>query len=248
MCARRRSNFLLLRQKKVTKEKATLLSVSPTLCVGATCDARAGGVPWNSLRCYAASFRQPRQARARSMRVLRHACHPLRCASQHGQKGTRHPTSTRAVAALGLALRGAKRRRPSGPSAAMARADFKPLVAAPAAGRLRGGMRVGARMLRELTRRGCSSGARSAKRVPRRTPQAHRRRFAPERSAGVADLGAPFFWVLFFGEAKKSTSPAGARPGLRPQPNHTGSYQKDSFQRNTTKRERQKISEPASPA
>jgi len=29
MCARQRSNFLLLRQKKVTKEKATLVSVTP---------------------------------------------------------------------------------------------------------------------------------------------------------------------------------------------------------------------------
>ena len=28
------------------------------------------------------------------------------------------------------------------------------------------------------------------------------------------DFGSPFFWVLFFGEAKKSTSAAGPRPGL----------------------------------
>ncbi len=28
------------------------------------------------------------------------------------------------------------------------------------------------------------------------------------------ESGSLFFWVLFFGEAKKSTSPAGARPGL----------------------------------
>src|SRR5690606_37430147 len=33
-----------------------------------------------------------------------------------------------------------------------------------------------------------------------------------------ADCGSPFFWVLFFGEAKKRTSPAGARPGSRPYP------------------------------
>ena len=35
------SNFLLLRQKKVTKEKATLLSASPSLRYGATCGAQA---------------------------------------------------------------------------------------------------------------------------------------------------------------------------------------------------------------
>ena len=69
-----------------------------------------------------------------------------------------------------------------------------PLLAAPAAGRLRGGMGVEAPMLRELTRRGCPSGARSAKRVPRRTPQPHRRRFAPTQRVGVADWGSPFLW------------------------------------------------------
>ena len=69
-----------------------------------------------------------------------------------------------------------------------------PLLAAPAAGRLWGGTRVGARVLRALTRRGCPSGARSAKRVPRRTPQPPRRRFAPSHSEGVADWGSPFLW------------------------------------------------------
>ena len=34
------SNFLLLRQKKVTKEKATLVAASPALRSGATCGAR----------------------------------------------------------------------------------------------------------------------------------------------------------------------------------------------------------------
>ena len=77
-------------------------------------------------------------------------------------------------------------------------------------------MGVGAPMPRALTRRGCPSGARSAKRVPRRTPQPPRRRFAPSHREGVADWGSPFFWVLFFGEAKKSTSPAGAKSRLPP--------------------------------
>ena len=40
MCARRRSNFLSLRRKKVTKERATPLSASPALRYGATCGAR----------------------------------------------------------------------------------------------------------------------------------------------------------------------------------------------------------------
>ena len=99
-------------------------------------------------------------------------------------------------------------------------------------------MGVEAPMPRELTRRGCPSGARSAKRVPRRTPQPTLRRFAPSHREGVADWGSPFFWVLFFGEAKKRTSPAGATPGLRPQPRHAAQsalkrkhYKINSYQR-----------------
>ena len=38
---RRATHFLLLRQKKVSKEKATLLCVTPLLRSGATCDAHA---------------------------------------------------------------------------------------------------------------------------------------------------------------------------------------------------------------
>jgi hypothetical protein len=97
-------------------------------------------------------------------------------------------------------------------------------------------MGASAPMPRQLTRRGCPSGARSAKRVPRRTPQPLRRRFAPTHSVGVADCGSPFFWVRFFGEAKKSTSPAGARPGLRPQQKHTANYKNKSYQSFKNKR------------
>ncbi len=40
----------------------------------------------------------------------------------------------------------------------------------------------------------------------------------PKRSAGTQTAGSPFFCLRFFGEAKKSRSPAGARPGLGKQP------------------------------
>ncbi len=39
-----------------------------------------------------------------------------------------------------------------------------------------------------------------------------------ERSGRTQTIGSPFFWVLFFGDAKKSASPAGARPGLQEDP------------------------------
>ncbi len=77
----------------------------------------------------------------------------------------KQPTSIRAIAALGpaCAARGACARE-VGSSVATTRVAVRllgcpPPVAAPAAGRLRGGTRVGARVLRELTRRGCPNGA-----------------------------------------------------------------------------------------
>ena len=47
--ARHASNFLSRRRKKVTKERATLLSATPSLRYGATWGARSRGAPWNSL-------------------------------------------------------------------------------------------------------------------------------------------------------------------------------------------------------
>ena len=38
----------------------------------------------------------------------------------------------------------------------------------------------------------------------------------PQRSEGTQAAGSPFFGDLFFGETKKSASPAGARPGFWP--------------------------------
>lgn len=50
------SHFLLRCQKKVTKEKATLLPAS-------FCGTRLRGAPQNSLRGFATSFKQPRRVR-----------------------------------------------------------------------------------------------------------------------------------------------------------------------------------------
>ena len=52
---------------------------------------------------------------------------------------------------------------------------------------------------------------------PARTEQ----RSVPAVKRRDSTSGSPFFWVLFFGEAKKSASPAGARPGQAIQPEIT---------------------------
>ena len=172
--ARRASNFLLARQKKVTKEKATPLSASPALRFGATCGARGRGAPQNSLRCVAAPLKQLRRVSSRSACVLRHTRHPARCAPRRIQRGWGTNIHSglcfaRPHLAGACASRWAAPLAPgaahAGSSAATTRVAVRllgcpPPVAAPAAGRLRGGMRVGARMFCELTRRGCSSAAR----------------------------------------------------------------------------------------
>ncbi len=103
MCARRRTYLLLLRQKKVGQEKTTPLPVSPLArwASGAACDARAWGVPQNSLRLAFGQtpFKQLRQARQRCACPSARA-HPRPCASRHGQKGV-GAGSTRAIASLG---------------------------------------------------------------------------------------------------------------------------------------------------
>ena len=71
LCARRRSGFLLLRQKKVTKEKATLHAASLRFASGNLRCSRPAGSRSNSLHCVAL-----RQSRALIRWPLRSSAHP----------------------------------------------------------------------------------------------------------------------------------------------------------------------------
>ena len=85
MCARRRSHFLLLRQKKVTKEKAAPLAVSLRFAAGSLRCSVAG----RRCRTRFVRFALAAQTAAASQftkRMLRCA-RPTPCASRHGQKG-----------------------------------------------------------------------------------------------------------------------------------------------------------------
>ena len=138
------------------------------------------------------------------------------------QKGTRR-TSIRAIASLGPISRAqAPRAAQAGPSAAMARVAVRllevrlpnPLLAAPAAGRLWGGMGVEAPMLRELTRRSCPNGAAKQRSefcgAPRNRPAAG----LPLRNAkGSQTGGRPFFGDFLSATRKKVTRmPGDSRP------------------------------------
>ena len=101
MCARRRSNFLLRRQEKVTKEKATP-SLRPPFALsgerGQPAMLGPGVVPQNSLRSPfgRTPFKQLRQARSRSACVLRHTHPPqaLRFSAQPAGVGSGvHPAA-----------------------------------------------------------------------------------------------------------------------------------------------------------
>ena len=159
VCARRRTYFLLLRQKKVGKEKATPLRVSPSLRYGATCGARSwcGTAELTSRCALRSNNRSESEHEARASFGAR--ARPTPCAPRHAQRGGE---TTRAIAALGLAhaaqsARALGAERSDGPYGLQT-----PCGCACGAGLA--GWRVQRSMhaLRRLTRRGCLNAARSA--------------------------------------------------------------------------------------
>ena len=98
---------------------------------------------------------------------------------------------------------------------------YPPPVAAPASGRLRGGMRVGARMPRALARRSCLNVAAKQRSefcgAPRNRPDAG----LPLRNAkGSQTWGRLLFGDFLLANQEKVTAPPGAHPGSRPQHRH----------------------------
>ena len=120
---RRAPHFLLLRQKKVSKEKATPLSASLRFASGNLRCSRPAGSRSNSLRC--ASLRQSRA-------LIRW---PLRSSAHTEGMGSKHPLGPSLRSAP---LRGRKRLAlgavVAGPSAATARADVWMFGCPPPAG------------------------------------------------------------------------------------------------------------------
>ena len=218
---RRARYFFLLRQRKVPKRKA-LPSLRPLRgAKGQTCVGAIAGcaVELTALR---SSFVQTSTASLSTKhgRCDAHATPqpPRRRRSQQGWdiRTAEQPTSIRAIAALGLVSRAqAPRAAQAGPSEAKARVDvWFPLPLWMRRGAQRAGWRVCRRThaLRELTRCGCLSGARQrAASSAAHTAREHRR-LPRSEAQGTQTAGSPFFWVLFFGEAKKSTSHAGRLP------------------------------------
>ena len=175
-----------------------------------------------------APFKQLRQVSARSACVLRHTHAPpaLRFSARaEGNPGSGHPHGPLLrCAALGPVSRAqAPRAAQTGPSAAMARVAVRlfgcsavgcsavpPLLAAPAAGRLWGGTRVGARVLRELTRRGCLNEAATQRSEFHGAPRNRHAAGLPLRTAkGSQTGGRLFFGDFLLAKQKKVTRTPG---------------------------------------
>ena len=184
--------FSCLAKRKSPKRRRPYCAC-PFAALRATCDARAGGAPQNSLRACSAPFKQLRRVSARSACVLRHTHAPLPCASRHAQKGTRNRTSTRAIASLGPVCAGAsasrcaiQAERSDGPYGCWAVGLLgcwaaTPLLYAPGARRRRGGVGVpqDTPALRQLTRRVCLNGAPQARSELRGAPRIRAPQVAP---------------------------------------------------------------------
>ena len=199
---------LCFAKEKYPKERRPPVCDPFALRRGKPAAGRLWGAPWNSLRCGAASFRHPRRVRARGMCASTPMLTPQPPRRRRSQQGWDSRTSQRPHGPLLRSAQAAQRvargacARDSGPSAAMARVDVllpEPLW-----------MRRGAQGLADQGSR--VSERRAAARVERDPAKPEHRRLPRSEAQGTQTVGSPFFWVLFFGEAKKSTSPAGRLP------------------------------------
>ncbi len=206
-----RVTFFCFAKRKSPKKRRPPVCGPFAVRRGRPAAGRLRGAPWNSLRCGAASFRHPRRVRARGMGAptpMLTPQPPRRRRSQQGwdSRTSKQPnsrTSIRAIAALGRACAAQSAcARDVGPSAAMARVDVLPPVPL--------WMRRGAQGLADQGSR--VSERRAAARVERDPAKPEHRRLPRSEAQGTQTVGSPFFWVLFFGEAKKSTSHAGRLP------------------------------------
>uniref|UniRef100_C5CX43 Uncharacterized protein n=1 Tax=Variovorax paradoxus (strain S110) TaxID=543728 RepID=C5CX43_VARPS len=190
---RRATYFSLLRQRNVGKRKATLLSASLRFAAGnLRCSITAGvrrtrSTAFRSNSCGPdpASICAPRRIQKGWERAAFASLGP-KTNSQYQQPNPIPTTTARSAAVAWW------------PSEAKARLVSNPLC-------MRRGAECFADQGSPLFERS-EFGRDPAKREHRRLPRSV--------AKGSQTVGSPFFCLRFFGEAKKSRSPAGARPGL----------------------------------
>ncbi|MDP9603814.1 UNVERIFIED_ORG: hypothetical protein J2W38_003605 [Variovorax paradoxus] len=222
---RRATYFLLLRQKKVGKEKATLLSVSLRFATGNLRCSAQEGVRRTRFAQTAAALIPPAPA---LLGTARRELEPEQAIAALGLGGGPSLCSAGAlvwtVTAEGSPTSATPHTRTT-PSASMASTPNAnhgrreaPAVA----------WRPSEAMARPVShplwlRRGAERFADQGSQLFERsefceTPRNASTAGCPQRSGGSQTVGSPFFCLRFFGEAKKSRSAAGPRPGLGKQP------------------------------
>ncbi len=207
----RRARYLFFASPK----KSTQKKGDPTVCdpfrlrrAGQPVSCRAWDAPRNSLRCFAATFRQPRRARQRCVCVLRrtrspHALPDTGASTREWGSHTGHRCARPFAQAL------APRPRPS---AAMARVGcwlFNSLLYAPRSAA--GGVacvpkdtQASLSGLPQLFERSAQRAVSSAAH-----PAREHRRLPRSAAKGTQTAGSPFLCLLSFGEAKESECAAG---------------------------------------
>ena len=215
--ARRPTHFSLLRQRKVSKRKATH-SLRPLRCAARQTSggALAGCAVELATRCALRSNNHGESDNEAC--VLRHTLTPQPPRRRRSQMGVSRRTATRAIAALGPQHAGAVRRdrqaeRSNGPNGCLLPTPFGCAWGAQGARR-----HVCRRthMLRDLTRRGCLNVAPQARSEFHGAPRDRAPQVAPQRSEGVADSRVAFSLVTFFWRSKRKLLACRATPGLRP--------------------------------
>ncbi len=180
----RRATHFLCFAKESKQRKATPAVCVPPLRCGQPAVLDSGGGPQNSLRSNSCG---PDPASICAPRRIQKGWEPTGHRFARPQYQPQQPNPTTA------ALRAAVAWWPSG---AKARSVFNPLC-----------MRRGAERFADQGR-SCLSEASSAD-----PAKPEHRRLPRSAAKGSQTVGSPFLWLLSFGEAKESSSPAGARPG-----------------------------------
>ena len=215
MCARRRSNFLSLRRKKVTKERATP-SLRPLRCAtGQTCSgALAGRAVELALLLRSAARTATASQITKHGRTGAHAT-PQPPRRRRSQQGVNTQTAIRVFAALdpknaapcARCLRAQQRaERSNGPRGCLA-VWLPPLC-------MRRGAQRPADQGSRLSERSAAQRVRARPRWTR-APQVAR-----SEAQGRRQWGRLFFGDFLLAKQKKVTAPPGALPGSRPMQRH----------------------------
>ena len=217
MCARRRSNFLSLRRKKVTKERATP-SLRPLRCAtGQTCGgALAGCAVELALLLRSAARTATASQMTKHGRTGAHAT-PQPPRRRRSQQGVNTQTAIRVFAALdpknaapcARCLRAQQRaERSNGPRGGLAVWLPHPLC-------MRRGAQRPADQGSRLSERSAAQRGRARPRWTR-APQVAR-----SEAQGRRQWGRLFFAYFLLAKQKKVSRPPGRTPGSRPQQRHT---------------------------